>query len=360
LRGGWCKTKQNMRRIILSFLNNLNVKKRNIGKSNPHAIFSPGLILSDVDREINSDLVEIHKFFAPIDNLFGDYETRKKFGVDHKLYRRIYSKSEIIGLEKYNSNKIRKQEDIYNAIEPEVWRESFTLENGIIKGNIFNIDGTDETYDVLELETIIFTRSDFIKKDSKNLLVIYLIYEEVFKDLVIDFEFIESINLRKNFRGQFIDKINKVEINGDRIEQIFIIDPVKIFEIKDMCDTRFKNKLEKLEIPEITEGTALKNIIEIKKALFTLMKSKSDEESGIYRITDTSVYDLFPDAKKGNLQPIHKLAEKFCRRKIKMKSLEKFNFIRIRIGWENNRYVLFLHPYESETNYPVKYPPKAP
>ncbi len=342
----------------------------NQGKSNPFIFFSPGGILSEKDRDINSDLVEIHNFFAPIDNLFGDYESRKKFGLERKLFRRLYSKindkeiinnegiKSIIKFEKNDKNIKRLSEDIHNSIEPAEWKNFFKLDkNQITNSKIGN-------YDILEENTIIITRNDLINNPNK-LLVIYLIYENEVKDLVIDFDFIDSIKLREEYETFFHNKIRTIEDKNDKISQIFVIDTIRLKDMIKMCESRFDKRIEDLGFSKDQKEEILKALVDIKSKLFDRIQNNDQ----IYRITDTNVYELYPidTINEGKLLKEFKkedniklfLADQFCSRKVKMKSIEKFNFIRIRIGWENNRYVLFLHPYESETNYPVKYPPKA-
>lgn len=363
----------------------------NQGTSNPFIFFSPGIVLANKDRDINSDLVDIHKFFAPIDNLFGDYESRKKYGLERKLFRKLYSKS--------RHGERRTDEDILESIKPEEWKNYFIKENRIDpEKSIIKIEEGDEEFKVLEEETIILTRNDF-EKNKGTLLVIFLIYESSKKDMVIDFDFKKASELRKNYETIFhtyidsVEKISDKQPTGDKISQIFVIDPVKINEIISKCESNFNFELEKLNINRVNKGEILEAIIKIKKALYKLM---ANPQGSVWRITDTNVYELFHDSeikidierykndmgKKG--KPIAEvfytefeniksqaiksptdgllhlyLADQFCSRKVKMKKIEKFNFIRVRIGWHDNRYVLYLHPYESESNGPIRFPPQG-
>lgn len=332
----------------------------NQGTSNPFIFFSPGIVLANKDRDINSDLVDIHKFFAPIDNLFGDYESRKKYGLERKLFRKLYSKS--------RHGERRTDSDILDSIEPTEWKNYFHDANtDTIKSSIIEI-GNEEKYKILEEETIILTRKDFNDHDGE-LLVIYLIYENSVKDMVIDFDFIDSKLLRLNYEHFFHQKIDSIELSdkdktptGNKISQIFVIDPVKIVEIINNCESNFDNQLKKLELGGIDKSLILGAILKIKVALYKKMADPNNKS--IWRITDTNVYDLFWDEMKNNPaidKPNDKnlhlyLANQFCTRKVKMKSIEKFNFIRVRIGWQNNRYILYLHPYESESNNPIRIP----
>lgn len=336
----------------------------NQGTSNPFIFFSPGVVLSNKDREINSDLVEIHKFFAPIDNLFGDYESRKKYGLERNIFRRLYSKSDKGDVIK--NIRRRTDLDILASIKPVEWKKYFEDEaSNTIINSVINLEA-EEQYRILEEEIIILTREDF-KVHKDKLLVIYLIYDNTVKDMVVDYDFIYSKLLRLNYEHYFHQKTDSVELKdgiptGDKISQIFVIDPIKINEIIHNCESNFDNQLKNLELEGFDKSLILKAILKIKGALYQKMADPSN--TSIWRITDTNVYELFwgemktnPLITKPNDKNLHLyLANLFCTRKIKMKSIEKFNFLRIRIGWQNNRYILYLHPYESESNNPIRIP----
>lgn len=323
-------------------------KKREV-RSNPYMYMSAGLSLNDKDRNLNPDLMEIQRFFKPIDNLFGDYETRKKFGLHNLLYRSSF-------FENLDKNDFQRTE--------------------------FKIS-------VEEINS---------HRGPKDLLIFYIIYDFSNSDTYIEYDWITSDTIIGNndaWQIYFRNLKKGVENRFAKIAQIYLLDPEKLVHLVNLDNARlqafksiildnfFVDKINKPEssilfpmIDEVVSG--------VKKCLKE--KGQTNQSTSIEDITEGEIATILNQLKEEDSKQISEIIKRTCKRglkmigiesdssintdrivyeylirsfiskKYKLKNFEKFEKIRVRIGYENNHYVLFLHPYDSESNNPVRIP----
>lgn len=353
-------------------------------KNNPFPFVSAGRSLNDKDRDINSDLEEIHAFFQPIDNIFGDYEIRKKLGLEKELFIKRRNKKIIDGEKFYN--------EVIKKIEPTEWQELyFKYDPKKYETHARKVEEYEKySFMNLDMETVILQPSeidDLIKNENPQVLVVSIIFSETTKKITLDAQVIPLKYYEKLITGKVDDLSQKdvtaidytLTLNDDEINlQTFIIDPIKIRSLKKMSKSRFDGYLEQLmndcnnANQSFFKGLNADKInIKLKETVRNILSTfyKLREKKHIIRITDTSVYEMYLDKilelnkeKKENIVDVINtdlelyLADSFCRRKFKLKNLEMFNFLRARVGYENGHFVLFLHPYESESNNPIRIP----
>lgn len=323
-------------------------KKRQV-RSNPYMYMSAGLSLNDKDRNLNPDLMEIQKFFKPIDNLFGDYETRKKFELHNLLYRSSFFEN----LDKNDSER------------------------------------TEFKISVEEINN---------HRGPKDLLIFYIIYDFSNSDTYIEYDWITSDTISGNnddWQIYFQNLKKGVENRFSKIAQIYLLDPEKLVHLVDLdyarlqafkfriFDNLFVDKIEKpksnILFPMIDKVVSV-----VKKCLKE--KGQAKKSTSIEDITEIEIEHILNQLKEEDSKKISKIVEKtieqglkkiginsdssidtdriiyeylirsFISKKHKLKNFEKFEKVRVRIGYENNHYVLFLHPYDSESNNPVRIP----
>lgn len=282
-----------------------------------------GKWLMDKDRNINSDLIEIHTFFRPIDRLFGDYETRKKFNLHEALYRCNFDGKEVtitkIDLEKYRES----QDDDYTLI----------------------------------FFTIVFTKGEYLIQPY-------------------------PISIHELLKGNY-PLYDQFEAN--EVKARYVLDPIKLYHIMDLDDARFQyyynqfwRKNSELsenvsnttkEIREFVEAYAqVKNFFKKHKRHFKINRGM---QFNLYKLSYLDEDDAkYLKNKSDNIDNINKNIEILKNENInnaqeivdalekeKLKNFERFDQVKIRLGqYGNGRYVIYLHPYESESNCPGRIP----
>ncbi len=176
---------------------------------NPALFFSAGEALNDKDRDLNFDSLQIQKFFKPIDNLWGDYEVRKKFEYHEKLY-----------LDKFNNETFK----LSIREEPILPYADLATEECKI----------DDKYKVQTGLFLFYLYVDF--KNSK-----YILDSEFTKNYSFD-------HVAERLTAQ----------NEIYILQIFALDPEKLIQCANYDLTRFKHNVDLLVNNEkaITEQEA--------------------------------------------------------------------------------------------------------
>lgn len=283
----------------------MEIKKQNFF----NIYMSTGSTLNDKDRNINSDLNEIHEFFRPIDRLFGDYESRRKLNQQEVLYR----------------------SDSFMGEEVRIPRSKL------------------EEKRVNENNLILFT----VIKDNS----IYCVKHE----------WIDADNLDP-------DILEKYKVM-DVVTQ-YILDPVKIYHNLDIDEVRFKSRCNLFL--EKTEGKINDKVIEEFIQNYSIVKrfyarhrkhlrfNEDDKINFATEIKNDYYYDRKSEivkdindarelVKNSKIPKINEIMEDLDKEKIK--NFERLSHIRIRLGkHEDGRFVLFLHPYESESNNPLEIP----
>ncbi|RDB03558.1 hypothetical protein [Runella aurantiaca] len=282
-----------------------------------------GKWLMDKDRNINSDLIEIHTFFRPIDRLFGDYETRKKFNLHEALYRCDFDGKEVaitkIDLEKYRE----LQDDDYTLI----------------------------------FFTIVFTKGEYLIQPY-------------------------PISIHELLKGNY-PLYGQFEAN--EVKARYVLDPVKLYHIMDLDGARFQyyynqfwrknSELRKNttktneEITEFIEAYAqVKNFFKKHKRHFKINRGMQFKLDELYYLDQgaaeylknksdniNNINENIKILKNDNINNAQEIVDAL--EKEKLKNFERFDQVKIRLGqYEDGRYVIYLHPYESESNCPGRIP----
>lgn len=312
--------------------------------SNPYPLITAGRSLNDKDRNINADLREIHDFFKPIDNLFGDYEVRKKFGLDEMLYRKKFFDQKMHWKDKTDNNfsKLKKKPDDFKL----------------------KIEEDDRKVGIL--------------------FVFFVIYDFEENDVFLDYFILDSNSIFSDLdmiTKQIKDKISE----SAKIIQTFIIDPEKLIQILDLDSARhqsFKdiilNKREGLlnlyGLADSRKEKCLDIVIDVLINKIKTIKSKNTSMKRYFSVSDIglnpNLYNEIigeikthgsltkqKDLIDTELRCCIKFVELFVNKAHKLKNFERHSYFRARIGYTDNHYVLFLHPYESESNNPIGFPP---
>ncbi|MCP9770793.1 hypothetical protein EGI22_23050 [Lacihabitans sp. LS3-19] len=299
-------------------------------KFNPIIFFSAGEALGYKDRDNNIDAKMIQRFFEPIDKLFGDYEIMKKFGIHHKLY----------------------QNKIFN------YTDDFIGElNDIEKITFFDNESEDYQNDPeFKLDVL----KSNILKDPKAILIIFLIFDKNKMAFRIGTFVINNNDIFLNQKAEYFNKISDKIGNDYKIIQTFAIDPEKLIQIGDIDDafqTHYRRVIKR--DTKTKEGVTKKFIGFVNAKKLELEKVGKLNEFNINRhetIEELLTYlNIQNDAQ--NYEDYKKLALNFRNRTYKLKLFEPHVYFKIRLGYENDHFVLFLHPYESESNNPVRFPP---
>lgn len=279
-----------------------------------------GKWLIDKDRNINSDLVEIHDFFEPIDRLLGDYETRKKLNLQEYLYRRNFVGKEI-------------------AISKDVFEEKRKQEGDNYQLLLFSIGHFNNEY-CINVEWI--SVKNLVERKlplQDNCLAHYIL------DPVKLYQIIQLDEARFNyFCNEFWQK-NSELVNGQNINDLN-----KFIEDYAFVKNFFKRHNRFFVMPS-SPKMKIDDLREINKNDNTTkeyLDKKADSIEAIYEKIDY----LKNIEKIPNAQEIVDALENE-----KLKRFERFNEVRIRLGvYKNNRPVIFLHPYENESNNPGRIP----
>lgn len=288
-------------------------------KPTPDFYLGSGKWLIDKDRNINSDLVEIHDFFEPLDRLFGDYETRRKLNLHEYLYRRDFDGKEIainkVELEKYNKDE--HVGDNYQFI-------------------LFSIKLEEGEYKVAHQWLSV---SDMINRN-------YQLQEYCIAHYILDpVKLRQIIHLDKSrfdYACETFWKKNKeLEMGQDKSQLNQFIENYAF--VKNF----FKRHRRYFGISS-GQSMSVGSLKEIGNEHANYLAQKSDL---IEAINEKIVYLTDKDGIQNPQDIIDALEEE------KVKSFERFNEVRIRLGmYQNGRLVLFLHPYESESNNPGRIP----
>lgn len=302
------------------------IEKKSILTFNPFIYFSAGEALNDKDRDNNIDSKLIQKFFQPIDNLFGDYEVRKKFGNHNLLYLKKMFKDD--------GNNLG-----YFIIDE---KSDFKLEDLQIdeKENDFKLFIKNDKDEIIQNIT------------KKSALLIFILFYD-YDSTSIKIDCFLTDNLINKTKSEYIGKINGTLNNTANIVQIFALDPEKLIQCVDMDEARqehFKKEIVRNE--EID-----KDVVDYFIMKVNIKKSINIDDFDIYNnnsLDELMAYLEIDD----NLEPCKKLAKLFLKRAYKLKKFEPHCYFKARVGYENNHFVLFLHPHESESNNPIRFPPQ--
>lgn len=268
-----------------------------------------GRSLNDLDRSLNHDLKQIQKFFRPIDRLFGDYEVRKKRQITEFLYRKTY----------YNEPCAIPREEI------EKYANDYLLLFYISRKNTLKKQIKDQRLSVNELNV------DYcwIKiKEGKISLDLF--------------------NQNEN---------NTLAIPPSEILQTYVLDPIKLKHVADLDKARinaFKNKF----IAEFRKQNSNTSNEAIHLIFDCITSSSFNEET----ITKDYVVNFEKSCKKEDniansiskdLLDAINLNDDYS----KWKNFQDFQEVKIRLGkYKDGRYVIYLHPYTSESNCPIRIP----
>jgi hypothetical protein len=258
-----------------------------------------GRFLNDFDRNNNFDLKEILDFFKPNNRLFGDYEIRKKNGLERFLDRKNYG----------NNNKCQIPKD------------------------------------------------DIRDFASAGYLLLFVISGN---DLRVNYGWIKILD---NDEINCDDAAEALSIPSVDIKQVYVLDPIKLKQIYDLSDARnkyFKNLILEKCIGEdfVNYPTNHKDVYyEIIKNIVAQKTTKQPKNRILNGLKDNAEYD---DIIKGHCE---KILDEFdgnnelTRPLVKLKNFEEFKDVTIRLGiYEDGRYVIYLHPYLSESNCPGRIP----
>jgi hypothetical protein len=276
---------------------------------NPALFFSAGQALNDKDRDNNHDSREIQNFFKPIDNLFGDYEVMKKFDHHQNLYLNDANTQRVFIL------KLSANFSHYSSLS----KEEFPIEK--------------------------------VYEEKDSLFVFYLYLNSINYKYELEVEPKKQAEL-----GSVIIKEIKEakKINDLNLLQIFILDPEKLIQCVNYDLTRFKHHVKLFSINENIDQ-------EILFAFFQQIYKKRKESNSQKQKVDFYEFDTIPefltDWGLDNNDENKKIVKNFISRKYKFKNYERHEYFKARLGKENGQFVLFLHPYESESNNPVRFPP---
>ena len=271
-----------------------------------NAYIGAGNALNDKDRNINSDLVEIHDFFKPIDRLFGDYEIRKKFNLQEILYR-----TGIDGFE------VRIQRDKLEEMRND--------SNNLILFTIINLNG------------IYVVQHDWVNPE----------------------------------------KVCDVNYSDRDVVAQYILDPIKFYNLIDIEESRFNsycdvflkktNEVSTEDIRKFIEYySTIKRFFARHRRYLRINFGEQMDRNSLKPIEQDEYYTKKSEnleminhaincVKKSNIPSIEEIMEDLDKEKVK--NFERFSQIRIRLGkHEDGRFVLFLHPYESESNNPLEIP----
>lgn len=335
LRGGWCERNYIFQPKIIKMMEQLLAEHKNLVYFD--SFISAGKSLNDKDRNINSDLKEIHEFFEPIDRLYGDYESRKKFGIQEGLYRRNLL-DEIVCISK----------------------------------------------DEIEEEK---------KKSPKRIIIFHILKAKNSYYVEYKWDSIDNILLNGlNFKNNEYSDEGKFKKNAELITEL-ILDPVKIYQvvafdatrINYYCQTfwdKYRNKIQNKPLvqvpPEICSFIKAYAVLHnfVKKYQFILNfnidtdilnYSKDKLEEILLLNKDVQIYKKNGENLEMLINAITILEKGAsddeikntiqCLRNEKLKNFEEFSEVRIRLGKnQSGDFILFLHPYESESNNPIRIP----
>ena len=147
------------------------------------------------------------------------------------------------------------------------------------------------------------------------------------------------------------------------IKQVYVLDPIKLKQIYDLSDARnkyFKNLILEKCIGEnfVNYPTDQKDIYY--KIIEDIVKNKTNKQSKSIILAILKANTKHDDTIKGHCETILNEFDgnnELTRPLVKLKNFEEFKDVTIRLGiYEDGRYVIYLHPYLSESNCPGRIP----
>jgi len=298
-------------------------------KFNPFIFFSTGESLVDKDRDLNVDSNQIQKFFKPIDNIFGDYEVRKKFNVHEILYlNSCFNKVKISP----NNDLIRRDLENQRIKKKNKYDENFQLKL------------TDENGNLLD---------EFKNEES---LLLFLILFDKKKLIILNECFTTNRNeLLNTSKETFFKNLSKILGKDLNVLQVFALDPIKLIQCIEMDQSRYLHFINIIErndkIPKEIITKFFDKILE--------KRLETPKEINLYEFDSINLFLNewgINGENENDKNQLIKLVKLFQSRKYKLKNFERHRYFKTRIGYENGNFVLFLHPYESESHNPVRIP----
>lgn len=291
-----------------------------------------GKSLNDKDRNNNHDLVEIQAFFEPIDRLFGDYEIRKKYNLTDHLYRRDVNSGEEIRIDAEEIQTRGRKEILFFFIYRIYYGYAvgFRWENPekfsvFLKDPSKAYEAKDEdkgTFQKLYEEAMILEMKEREKRQTMVPTVDFLVLDPIKLVQAIDLDEARHISLKRSIIAKCLKNGNDlITQNNEELKPLFDLIDIIVDEFKILRKKEVNPKINDDEIESLI--TKHENLL------------------------------------KGNKENLEKIIEEFNSNSplTKLKNFERFNYVRIRLGqYHNGKLVLFLHPYESESNNPIRIP----
>ncbi len=248
----------------------------------------------------------------------------KKFGIHHKLY----------------------QNEIFNYTDKFI--EDLI---DIDKIKFFKDRDTEYKLDVLNCKLL---------EEPKAILILFLFFNETTLAFKVGSFIIKNQEIFLNQKANYFNKISK-KVGKNKIIQVFAIDPEKLIQVGDM-DTAFQEHNRKV----IKRDKGIKEDITEEFIGFVNSKKRQLNEIGQLKEFNIDKHDSIEDFLNfleidkikhiDNYEVFKKLALMFRDRTYKLKVFEPHVYFKIRLGYEGGHFVLFLHPYESESNNPIRIP----
>jgi hypothetical protein len=258
-----------------------------------------GRFLTDFDRNNTFDLKELLRFFEPNNRLFGDYEVRKK----------------------------NKYEDSLNAK---------------------NRDGITDCK---------IPRKDI---EAGGLLLFVISGTQLFVEY-------GGIAITRNQVGKVTIDVNEkakkaLSIDPSEVRQLYVLDPVKLKQICHLDKARniaFKKALLEQAVEKfygLNEG--LQTLYcEVVEEVVQGKIAHQDDAKILEMLSLNSKYKEIAKDILNNIITIFNSNDDTIRPLIKLKNFEEFKEVTIRLGiYQDGRYVIYLHPYKSESNCPGRIP----
>lgn len=262
-----------------------------------------GRFLTDFDRNNTFDLKELLRFFEPNNRLFGDYEVRKKYKYDDSLNAK--------NRDGITDCKISRQEI-----------EALVTQGGLL---LFVISGT-------------------------QLFVEY-----------------GGIKITRNQAGKATIDVNEkakkaLSIDSSEVRQLYVLDPVKLKQICNLDKSRniaFKKALLEQAVEKFYGlNEELQTLYcEVVEEVVQGKIAHQDDAKTLEMLSLNSKYKRIEKDVLNNIITIFNSNDDAIRPLVKLKNFEDFKEVTIRLGiYQDGRYVIYLHPYKSESNCPGRIP----
>ena len=335
-----------------------------------------GRTLNDKDRTNNSDLAEIQEFFKPIDRLFGDYEIRKKLGFEQSLYRSNL-KGEIVRISKeeilLNRDKVLTfyiKDNFFEYVIDYSWDEPEKIANEL--KDTRNLKETDDddlsnlSVDITNYKIKALIAKLFQKPVTEP-------SQKTVNDETANEEEVKEKTLTQTFEELFIPLPKAIKDSLlVSLKAILVLEPSKLIHACELDEARnqsFKNSLLFVCFEDFNDWDRGKrevyyNVINDIKNRFK--QKKLEEPDNAKPVLDnTSIEDFFKhnentlEYSKVNFDIFKRIIEEFNKNEplTKLKNFECLENVKLRLGqYEDGRFVIFLHPYVSESNNPIRIP----